>query len=206
MDIPLKNWCWLSLLALVSLIGCADYTRAVATSQKTSVSQSKQIARNATSRRTKTIAQQKADFRRWQNDPKVEEVERAARKVLRWKIYGAADCGKIFKWKGQTEILPEDQEIIESAAKLHKKRKPFFFTTEVQALREGFTIELPPTYTEDERTVFGTRDGEVYEFWLVVHLDREPWWHEYKHRKWKKPTIKKKGNDILFFDAGQKQQ
>jgi hypothetical protein len=58
-----------------------------------------------------------------------------------------------------------------------------------------------PIFTDSYRAIFGTRRGEIYEFWW-----RWPEHPKIRHRKWKKPTIKKKGNAILFFDAGQKQQ
>jgi hypothetical protein len=139
---------------------------------------------------------------RWHNDPNIHETERAARRKLGLQIYGALDCG-VVEWGNhlshsfKSPLFGDDnRETIRKAAHQHENRKPFIYIVKF----------WKHEYWKEYTVIMGTRIGEVHEFQQIdargdYGMDRTiiP-----EHRKWKKPTVQKKGNDILFFDAGQK--
>src|SRR5688572_29481289 len=109
MPTPRKKFIWLSLFSLICSIESITSARPIPQSKKAPATKQK--------RTSEATSKQKAAFWRWQNDPKIEGVERAARKALGWKIYGAVNCGRMSKWaypeESDSVTAPdEDQTII----------------------------------------------------------------------------------------------
>ncbi len=139
----------------------------------------------------------------WINNPAIGDDERAARKVLGLQIYGAVDCGRVGTLDQTVGVVldaDDTQKVVKKATKQHKKHIPFIYHVEIHEY--GNRLDDPNLYVTDRRAIVGTRSGAVYEFrWDGIYKTKGL---VFTHRKWQKPTIKKQGNAILFFDASQK--
>lgn len=148
-------------------------------------------------------------FYRWRNDPNIDPAEREARKVLGLQIYGAINWGEVrFTGEyGSSDRTPIDRSlnkmVIKYATEQYINHKPFIYIIKFHAYSDTvFGDAAGSTWVAEYRAIVGTRNGEVYEFW----------WDEkskgksivFFHRRWEKPTVQHKGNEILFFDASQK--
>jgi hypothetical protein len=189
---PLRKW-FFPLLVLPCLMENVTSARPIP--------QSKKAPATKQERTKKATAKQKAEFRRWLNDPKIGQIERVARKTLGWGIYGATPCGSMWNEDQVDEAGFGHQKVVRCAVNQYENRKPFIYTIEEMDM-DRQQASPGAFYWVEYRAVTGTRSGEVYEFWwkgtsFTGQL-------LFTHRKWKKPTVKKKGNAILFFDASQK--